>query len=140
MRTRKWTSVWTLLLVTAATAVVAAAGGEGEHHESIWPLVGKIVNFAILAGTIFYFGRKPIAGYLAGKDGEKLAVVPLLKETLGPRMAYRITFGVRQGEDDWKRELNALIAKLQGRFDAVLLDYGVPLLDEQDHLITAPRK
>lgn len=81
----------------------------------------------------------PIAGYFANRDGEKLAVVPLLKEKIGPRMAYRITFGVRQGEDDWKRQLNELIAKLQGRLDAVLLEYGVPLLDEQDRLITAPR-
>jgi hypothetical protein len=55
-------------------------------------------------------------------------------------MAYRITFGVRPLDDDWKRELNALIAKLQGQFDAVLLDYGVPLLDEQNNLITEPRR
>jgi hypothetical protein len=54
-------------------------------------------------------------------------------------MAYRITFGVRPSDDDWKRELNQLIAKLQGKFDRVLLDYGVPLLDEQDHPITQPR-
>ena len=73
------------------------------------------------------------------KGGEPLVVVPLLKETTGPRLAYRITFGVRPGEDDWKRELNALIAKLQGKLDAVLLQYGVPLLDEQDHPITQPR-
>jgi hypothetical protein len=55
-------------------------------------------------------------------------------------MAYRITFGVRQGDDDWKRELNALIVRLQGKLDAVLLQYGVPLLDEQDQLITQPRQ
>jgi quinoprotein dehydrogenase-associated probable ABC transporter substrate-binding protein len=81
----------------------------------------------------------PIAGYFAARGGEPLVVVPLLKETTGPRLAYRITFGVRPGEDDWKRELNALIAKLQGKLDAVLLQYGVPLLDEQDHPITQPR-
>ena len=82
-------------------------------------------------------GRSPATSRPSG--GETLAVVPLLKETAGPRMAYRITFGVRPREDDWKRELNALIAKLQGRLDAVLLEYGVPLLDEQNNLITAPR-
>ena len=81
----------------------------------------------------------PIAGYFAANGGEALAVVPLLKETTGPRMAYRITFGVRPGEDDWKRELNAIIARLQGKLDAVLLQYGVPLLDEQNNLVTAPR-
>jgi quinoprotein dehydrogenase-associated probable ABC transporter substrate-binding protein len=99
-------------------------------------MIADIRSGEIDAGVLW----GPIAGYLAGKDGEKLTVVPLVKETLGPRMAYRITFGVRQGEDDWKRRLNALIAKLQGKLDAVLLEYGVPLLDEQDHPITAPRQ
>jgi quinoprotein dehydrogenase-associated probable ABC transporter substrate-binding protein len=82
----------------------------------------------------------PIAGYFAAKGGDKLVIVPLVKESGGPRMAYRITFGVRNLEDDWKRELNALIAKRQGDIDAVLLEFGVPLLDEQSNLITQPRR
>lgn len=98
-------------------------------------MIADIRSGEIDAGVLW----GPIAGYFAAKGGEKLAVVPLLKETIGPRMTYRITFGVRPLDDDWKRELNALIAKLQGKFDAVLLQYGVPLLDEQNNLITAPR-
>jgi quinoprotein dehydrogenase-associated probable ABC transporter substrate-binding protein len=82
----------------------------------------------------------PIAGYFAAKGGDKLVIVPLVKESGGPRMAYRITFGVRNLEDDWKRELNALIAKRQGDIDAVLLEFGVPLLDEQSNLVTQPRR
>jgi len=80
----------------------------------------------------------PIAGYFAPKAG--LAVVPLLKDEGGPRMAYRITFGVRPLDDEWKRQLNGLIAKRQGDIDAVLLQFGVPLLDEQSKLITQPRR
>lgn len=82
----------------------------------------------------------PIAGYYAARGGEKLVVAPLLKESTGPRMAYRITFGVRNGEDEWKRKLNQVIQKRQGDFDAVLLSFGVPLVDEQNNLITTPRK
>jgi quinoprotein dehydrogenase-associated probable ABC transporter substrate-binding protein len=82
----------------------------------------------------------PIAGYFAPKGGEKLVVAPLLKETGSTRMAYRITFGVRNLEDDWKRQLNALIAKRQGDIDEVLLQYGVPLLDDQSNIITQPRR
>ena len=82
----------------------------------------------------------PIAGYYAARGGEKLAVVPLLKETAEPRMAYRITFGVRNLEDEWKHQLNDIIAKRQGEIDAILLQYGVPLLDEQANLITVPRR
>jgi quinoprotein dehydrogenase-associated probable ABC transporter substrate-binding protein len=80
----------------------------------------------------------PIAGYFAPKAG--LAVVPLLKDEGIARMAYRITFGVRPLDDEWKRQLNGLIAKRQGDIDAVLLQFGVPLLDEQFNLITKPRR
>jgi quinoprotein dehydrogenase-associated probable ABC transporter substrate-binding protein len=82
----------------------------------------------------------PMAGYFAKIGGEPLIVQPLLKEVKGPRMAYRITLGVRQGEDIWKRQVNTIIAKRQGDIDAVLLQFGVPLLDEQDNLITEPRR
>jgi hypothetical protein len=54
-------------------------------------------------------------------------------------MAYRITFGVRNLEDDWKRQLNVIIARRQGDIDAQLLQFGVPLLDEQSNLIAEPR-
>ncbi|MGO4739214.1 substrate-binding domain-containing protein [Bosea sp. 2KB_26] len=82
----------------------------------------------------------PIGGYFASRGGEKLTVTPLLGETMGPRMAYRITFGVRHQEDDWKRKLNEIIARRQGDIDAILLDFGVPLLDEDTVPITAPRR
>lgn len=85
----------------------------------------------------------PIAAYWASRGGEKLTVVPLLKEKGGPKLAYRITMGVRQGDDAWKRRLNEVIAKRQGDIDKILLDYGVPLLvddDTQMDAITAPRK
>jgi hypothetical protein len=47
---------------------------------------------------------------------------------------------VRNLEDDWKHALNAVIVKRQGDIDAVLLEFGVPLLDEQNNLITRPRR
>jgi hypothetical protein len=51
-------------------------------------------------------------------------------------MAYRITFGLRQGEPDWKHQLNELIADNQTDINHILREYGVPLLDEKDQLIT----
>lgn len=82
----------------------------------------------------------PIGGYFARRGGEALTVTPLLKETTGPRMAYRITFGIRNQEGDWKHQLNDIIARRQGDIDAILLDFGVPLLDEDGVPITAPRR
>ncbi|MFT3973527.1 MAG: quinoprotein dehydrogenase-associated putative ABC transporter substrate-binding protein [Amaricoccus sp.] len=72
----------------------------------------------------------PIAGPLAkGYDG-KLVVTPLIHETAGPRLFYRITMGVRPGEDRWKRTLNSEIRKLQPQIDRILADAGVPLLND----------
>jgi quinoprotein dehydrogenase-associated probable ABC transporter substrate-binding protein len=99
-------------------------------------MIADIQSDEIDAGVLW----GPIAGYFAPKANDKLMVVPLLKENGSVRMAYRITFGVRPLEDDWKRQLNAVIAKRQGDIDAVLLEYGVPMLDEQSNLITQPRR
>lgn len=99
-------------------------------------MIEDIRKGEIAAGVLW----GPIAGYFAAQGGEKLVVKPLLKESTGPRMSYRITFGVRNGEDEWKRQLNQVIAKRQGDIDKVLLDYGVPLIDEQNQAIASPRK
>jgi quinoprotein dehydrogenase-associated probable ABC transporter substrate-binding protein len=83
----------------------------------------------------------PIAGYYANHGGEKLTVVPLVKDSKanGGHLVFRITMGVRQGDDLWKRQLNDIIRKRQADIDHVLLDYNVPLLDEDDKPITQPR-
>jgi quinoprotein dehydrogenase-associated probable ABC transporter substrate-binding protein len=78
----------------------------------------------------------PMAGYFAKKAGRPMTVVPLTHENGGPRMTYRITMGVRASDQEWKRTLNRLIRDHQDEIDAILLDYGVPLLDENDRPIT----
>lgn len=72
----------------------------------------------------------PIGGTLAKESEPSLNVVPLLQETGAPRMFYRITMGVRQGELVWKRKLNSLIRRNQAEIDAILEEYGVPLVTE----------
>ena len=84
----------------------------------------------------------PIAAYWATRDGDKLTVVPLRKETGSYKIAYRITMGVRNGDDAWKRQLNEIIAKRRSDIDKVLLDYGVPLLVDDEtsmDVVTEPR-
>ncbi|WP_292532722.1 substrate-binding domain-containing protein [Methylocystis sp.] len=80
----------------------------------------------------------PIAGYYAKHSSEKLNVT-LLPETAGARMAFRIGFGVRHADQNWKRELNTLVAQNKAELERILLDYGVPLLDESGHQITVAR-
>lgn len=81
----------------------------------------------------------PIGGNLAKSGAPALAVIPL-KDGPGARMSFRITFGLRNQEDAWKHQLNDIIAKRQGDIDAILLSYGVPLLDDQGQPITEPRR
>ncbi len=77
----------------------------------------------------------PIGGYYAKRSDVPITVVPLVKESKGPRMAYRITMGLRPNEPEWKHQLNALIAAHQQEINTILLDFGVPILDENDNQI-----
>jgi quinoprotein dehydrogenase-associated probable ABC transporter substrate-binding protein len=77
----------------------------------------------------------PIAGYYAKKSETPLVIVPLTAEKRGAHMVFRITMGVRAADQEWKRTLNKLIRENQKEINAILLDYGVPLLDEQDRPI-----
>ena len=78
----------------------------------------------------------PMAGYYAKTLGGDVKVVPLIKDTGGPRLVYRMTMGVRAADQEWKRQLNRMIGELKGDIDRIILSYGVPLLDERDQPIT----
>jgi quinoprotein dehydrogenase-associated probable ABC transporter substrate-binding protein len=78
----------------------------------------------------------PMAGYYAKQAKEPMRVALLLKETGGPQLAFRIAMGVRPADQNWKRQLNKLIADNQADINRVLLGFGVPLLDERDRPIT----
>jgi quinoprotein dehydrogenase-associated probable ABC transporter substrate-binding protein len=78
----------------------------------------------------------PMAGYYAQQLGAGITVVPLVKETSGPRLAYRIAMGVRHTDQEWKRLLNRKIAENQDAINRLLLSFGMPLLDENDHLLS----
>jgi quinoprotein dehydrogenase-associated probable ABC transporter substrate-binding protein len=74
----------------------------------------------------------PMAGYYARKLGAGVTVVPLVKETGGPRLVYRIAMGVRHTDQEWKRLLNRKIGENQDVINRILLSFGMPLLDEND--------
>jgi len=91
-------------------------------------LEGDRIDVAILWG--------PIAGYLAKNAKIPVKVTPLVKETSGQRMIYRIGMGVRHSDQEWKRLLNKLIAENQAEITHILTTYGVPLLDENNARLT----
>lgn len=95
-------------------------------------MIKDLQSGAIDAGVLW----GPMAGYHAKQSDPPLTVVPLVKEKGGSRMAYRITMGVRPSDQEWKRTLNQAIRENQADINKLLLEYGVPLLDEQDRPIT----
>ena len=103
-----------------------------RFDSSAAAMMQDITDGTIDAGALW----GPLAGHYAKQAGVPVTVVPLLKETNGPRMSYRIGMGVRYSDQEWKRELNRLIREKQPLINAMLQSYGVPLLDESNHLIT----
>ena len=122
------------------------AGTPPATNLAIYGLLGKVRPFQLMVDRRFFSPAEdmigqiaagdldagilwgPIGGYYAKQSKVPLTVTPLVKERQGPRMAYRITMGVRQNEPNWKRELNRIITQHQGEIDAILASYGVPLV------------
>jgi quinoprotein dehydrogenase-associated probable ABC transporter substrate-binding protein len=96
-------------------------------------MIKDLMSGEIDAGVLW----GPMAGYYAKQASPPLHVTPLVKETTGPRLAFRIGMGVRPADQNWKRQLNRLIQENQPAINKILLDFGVPLLDENDKPITA---
>src|SRR6202044_1657732 len=90
-------------------------------------LAGGEIDVGVLWG--------PLAGYYAKQANPPMRVVLLLKETGGPPLAFRIAMGVRAADQNWKRQLNKLIAENRTEINRLLLDFGVPLLDERNRPI-----
>ena len=79
----------------------------------------------------------PMAGYYAARATPPLVVVPLVKETMGAPMTFRIGMAVRPSDQEWKRTLNRLIKENQAEINKLLISYNIPILDEANVPITA---
>jgi len=104
-----------------------------RFDSSAEAMIGDLMSGRIDAGILW----GPMAGFYAKRANPPLHVTPLVKETTGPRLAFRIGMGVRQADQNWKRLLNRLIQENQPAINKILLDFGVPLLDESDRPIGA---
>jgi quinoprotein dehydrogenase-associated probable ABC transporter substrate-binding protein len=102
---------------------------ESPARELIQAILDRQLDVGLIWG--------PIAGYYAHHDNLPLRVVPLAGEPGAPRLDYRIAMGVRANEPEWRRTINAAAEKRKTDITRILLDYGVPLLDEQNRPIDA---
>ena len=99
---------------------------------------GEMIDKELAAGHIdIAFAWGPIAGYFAKHS--KAPGMWVLPFPLSPdiKFDYKIAMGVRFGEKEWRDRIAGLIAHDQKEIDAILLSYGVPLLDDQGNPIQA---
>ncbi|MBU6259006.1 MAG: quinoprotein dehydrogenase-associated putative ABC transporter substrate-binding protein [Burkholderiales bacterium] len=92
---------------------------------------GQIIENDLAAGKIdvaIVWG--PIAGFYAKRvKSPRLVVVPLHSEP-GVKFDYAMAMGVRYGEQAWKARVEKFIDDNQAPIEAILKEYGVPLVDK----------
>ncbi|WP_181178304.1 substrate-binding domain-containing protein [Mesorhizobium sp. B4-1-3] len=73
----------------------------------------------------------PLAGYFAQKQKVLLRITPVSPRIDGPQLPlmYDISMGVRREDDALRSEVNSALARHKAEIDAILTQYGVPLLD-----------
>jgi quinoprotein dehydrogenase-associated probable ABC transporter substrate-binding protein len=92
---------------------------ESPAEDALKDVEAGVIDAAILWG--------PIGGYFAAPAEPPLVATPL-KEDTRPLFTFRIAFGLRHNEPEWKHRLNAAIARRQPEIDAVLRSYHAPLV------------
>lgn len=100
--------------------------------------VGKQMAADVASGKIdvgLLWG--PIGGYFAKQQNPVLRVVPITKGPGHVPYIYDIALGVRSGEPKWKEQLNEILRKDRDQINAILEEYGVPLLDDKGEPLAA---
>ena len=91
---------------------------------------GEIIEKDLAAGKLdaaIVWG--PIAGYFAQRVKTPTLLVVPMKSEPGVRFDYQMAMGVRYGERDWKQQIEALIESKRPEIQAILKEYGVPVVD-----------
>jgi quinoprotein dehydrogenase-associated probable ABC transporter substrate-binding protein len=108
--------------------------GDAEQYP------GEIIERDLAGGKIdvaFVWG--PIAGYFAkNARSAPMAAIPLQSRP-GMKLDVEIAMGVRHADKDFRQRIDQLIGANRTRIDAILEEYGVPLLDQQGQVVAPQR-
>lgn len=96
--------------------------GDAEQYP------GEVVEKDLASGKIdLAFAWGPIAGYFAKKARNAQIVAIPLQSRPGMKFDFEIAMGVRHSDKDFRQLIDRLIDTNQGKIQAILDDYGVPL-------------
>ena len=94
-------------------------------------LIGDLKSGKIEAAIVW----GPLIGLDVKTSEGALVMSPLLNDADKFGFSYRISFGIRHDEPDWKHKLEAIERARSADIDKVLVDFNVPLIDDAGKLI-----
>ena len=92
---------------------------------------GQIIENDLVAGKIdaaIVWG--PIAGFFAQRSKAPVLLLVPMKSEPGVQFDFQMAMGVRHGEGEWKKQIEALIDSRSAEINAILKEFGVPVVDE----------
>lgn len=109
--------------------------GDAEQYP------GEIIEHDLASGKIdlaFVWG--PIAGYFARHTRSAPIVAVPLASGPGMKLDFDIAMAVRHGDKAFKQRIDGLIDANQDKINAILEEYGVPLLDQKGQALRPSRQ
>jgi quinoprotein dehydrogenase-associated probable ABC transporter substrate-binding protein len=110
---------------TAIYSLMVDTRVDQPTHTMLQDIADKKVDIGLLWG--------PFAGYFIKQEHLPFRAVFIDGENSTVRLDYHIAMGVRPSDSAFRRRLNESIARNQPEITKILQDYGIPLLDEQNH-------
>lgn len=96
-------------------------------------MIGDVKSGKIEAAIVW----GPLVGLDVKQSDGALVLSTLSKDADKPGFSYRISFGIRHDEPDWKHKLEAIERARAADIDKVLVEFGVPLIDDAGKVIPA---
>ncbi|HOF04395.1 MAG TPA: ATP synthase F0 subunit B [Syntrophales bacterium] len=117
-----------LVLATGAAAYAAGGGGGEAHHDIDWKDFGyRLLNFAILAGFLWWLSAKKVKEFFAGRRAD-------IKESLDQALAAK-----EEAERKYK-EYVAKIEKATEEIDGIAEMIKVQGMAEKEKMIEEAKK
>ena len=98
-----------------------------RHHIPAREAISDVASG--LTDVAFVWG--PLAAFYAREFDADLILMPMVNENTRTRLTFRVSMAVRYNETDWKHKINEQLAEITPEINAILLSYGVPLLDQK---------
>ncbi len=101
------------VLQSALVIAEEAGQGEAEHMTFLGDWLPRLVNFAIIAGIVIYFMRKPVRDFFANRSAEIAKAMQESKETR--ERAIAALTEMERKIKELEAETNRMVAEAQGR-------------------------